>query len=96
MVAVCEKSGVHTKFVPDYYKFISTNPVTEDLNGLPVINIRNVPLTNTVNKCIKRLMDIVGSLVCIILFSPIMAVVAVLVKRVLRARLFLSGKSRSS
>ena len=58
MVAVCEKSGVHTKFVPDYYKFISTNPVTEDLNGLPVINIRNVPLTNTVNKCIKRLMDI--------------------------------------
>ena len=81
MVAVCEKSGVHTKFVPDYYKFISTNPVTEDLNGLPVINIRNVPLTNTVNKCIKRLMDIVGSLVCIILFSPIMAVVAVLVKK---------------
>ena len=81
MVAVCEKSGVHTKFVPDYYKFISTNPVTEDLNGLPVINIRNVPLTNTVNKCTKRLMDIVGSLVCIILFSPIMAVVAVLVKK---------------
>ena len=40
MVAVCEKSGVHTKFVPDYYKFISTNPVTEDLNGLPVINIQ--------------------------------------------------------
>ena len=25
MVAICEKSGVHTKFVPDYYKFISTN-----------------------------------------------------------------------
>ena len=81
MVAVCEKSGVHTKFVPDYYKFISTNPVTEDLNGLPVINIRNVPLTNTVNKCIKRLVDIIGSIVCIILFSPIMAVVAVLVKK---------------
>ena len=81
MVAICEKSGVHTKFVPDYYKFISTNPVTEDLNGLPVINIRNVPLTNTVNKCIKRLVDIIGSIVCIILFSPIMAVVAVLVKK---------------
>lgn len=81
MVAICEKSGVHTKFVPDYYKFISTNPVSGDLNGLPVINIRNVPLTNTVNKCIKRLVDIIGSIVCIILFSPIMAVVAVLVKK---------------
>ncbi|MCI6858900.1 MAG: undecaprenyl-phosphate glucose phosphotransferase [Eubacterium sp.] len=81
IVNMCEKSGVHTKFVPDYYKFISTNPVTEDLNGLPVINIRNVPLTNTVNKFVKRLIDIVGSIVCIILFSPIMAIVAILVKK---------------
>lgn len=81
IVNMCEKSGVHTKFVPDYYKFITTNPVTEDLNGLPVINIRNVPLTNTVNKCLKRLMDIVGSLICIVVFSPIMIVVAILVKK---------------
>ena len=81
IVNMCEKSGVHSKFIPDYYKFIPTNPVTEDLNGLPVINIRNVPLTNTVNKFIKRAIDIVGSLVCIVIFSPIMAVVAILVKR---------------
>ncbi len=81
IVAICEKSGVHTKFIPDYYKFISTNPVTEDLDGLPVVNIRNVPLTNTVNRYVKRTMDLVGSIICIILFSPIMAVVAVLVKQ---------------
>lgn len=81
IVNMCEKSGVHTKFIPDYYKFIPTNPVTEDLNGLPVINIRNVPLTNTVNKFIKRAIDIVGSLVCIVIFSPIMAIVSILVKK---------------
>ena len=38
-------------------------------------------LRSEVQLNIKRLMDIVGSLVCIILFSPIMAVVAVLVKK---------------
>lgn len=81
IVAICEKSGVHTKFVPDYYNFISTNPYTEDLDGLPVINIRNVPLTNTVNRMIKRLIDIIGSIVALIIFSPIMLVVAILVKR---------------
>lgn len=81
IVAVCEKSGTHTKFVPDYYKFISSSPYTEDLNGLPVINIRNVPLTNTTNKIIKRAMDIVGSLICIVLFSPIMIITAILVKK---------------
>ena len=47
IVAVCEKSGVHTKFVPDYNNIIPTRPYTEDLMGLPVINIRHVPLTNT-------------------------------------------------
>lgn len=81
IVKVCEKSGVHTKFVPDYYNFISTRPYTEDLDGLPVINIRNVPLTNTGNRFIKRAIDIFGSLCAIILFSPIMIVVAILVKR---------------
>lgn len=81
IVKICEKSGVHTKFIPDYYKFIPTNPVTEDLNGLPIINIRNVPLTNPMNKFIKRLFDIIGSVICIIIFSPVMLVVAFLVKR---------------
>lgn len=81
IVAVCEKSGTHTKFVPDYYKFISSSPYTEDLNGLPVINIRNVPLTNTTNKIIKRIMDIIGSLVAIIIFSPVMLITAILVKK---------------
>lgn len=81
IVAICEKSGVHTKFVPDYYNFISTNPYTEDLDGLPVINIRNVPLTNTLNRIIKRTIDIIGAITALILFSPIMLVVAILVKK---------------
>ena len=48
--------------------------------GLPVINIRHVPLTNTGNMVIKRAMDIVGATVGIILTSPIMLVSAILVK----------------
>ena len=36
IVALCEKSGVHTKFIPDYNKIIPTKPYTEDILGLPV------------------------------------------------------------
>ena len=72
IAALCEKSGVHTKFIPDYHNIIPTKPYTEDLLGLPVVNIRYVPLSNTFNAMVKRLMDVVGSLCCIILFSPIM------------------------
>lgn len=80
IVALCEKSGVHTKFIPDYNNIIPTKPYTEDLLGLPVINIRYVPLTNTFNMVVKRLMDIGGSIFAIILFSPVMLLAALLVK----------------
>ena len=80
IVDLCEKSGVHTKFIPDYNSLVPSNPYTEDLMGLPVINIRYVPLTNTLNWMLKRTVDIVGSLVGIILFSPIMLIAAIAVK----------------
>ncbi len=80
IVALCEKSGVHTKFIPDYNNIIPTKPYTEDLLGLPVINIRYVPLTNTFNMVLKRLMDIGGSIFAIVLFSPVMLLAAILVK----------------
>ena len=80
IVAECEKSGVHTKFIPDYGNIIPTRPYTEDLLGLPVINIRYVPLSNTFNALIKRLTDIIGAVICIIVFSPVMLTSAILVK----------------
>ncbi len=80
IVTVCEKSGVHTKFIPDYNSLIPSKPYTEDLMGLPVVNIRYVPLTNTGNIFLKRVMDIVGSLVGIAITSPIMLAAALLIK----------------
>ena len=80
MVAECEKSGVHTKFIPDYNRFIPTKPYTEDLQGLPVINIRHVPLNDLLNATMKRGMDLAGAVTALILFSPIMALTAAIIK----------------
>lgn len=80
LVSICEKFGVHTKFIPDYNSVIPSKPYIEDLTGLAVINIRHVPLTNVFNVVIKRFVDIVGSLICIVVFSPVMLVIAILVK----------------
>ena len=80
IVNLCEKSGVHTKFIPDYNRVIPTKPYTEDILGLPVINIRHVPLTNTFYAAIKRAMDIAGAICAIILFSPVMLFSAIMIK----------------
>ena len=77
---MCEKSGVHTKFIPDYNNIIPTKPYTEDLMGLPVINIRHVPLSNPFNQSMKRAVDVLGGLVAVVVFSPVMLIAAILVK----------------
>lgn len=88
IVKECEKSGVHTKFIPDYNSVIPSKPYTEDLMGLPVINIRHVPLTNTLNILGKRSVDILGSLLGIIIFSPIMMIAGIAIKATDGGRVF--------
>lgn len=90
IVNQCEKSGVHTKFIPDYIQVIPNRPYTEDLLGLPIINIRHVPLTNTFNMIIKRIIDIVGSIALIVITSPIMLIITILVKTTSRGPLIYS------
>ncbi|MGI6117356.1 MAG: undecaprenyl-phosphate glucose phosphotransferase [Bilifractor sp.] len=80
LVKECEKSGIHTQFIPDYYNIISTKPYTEDIMGLPVINIRYVPLMNGFNAFIKRVIDIIGSLIAIVIFSPVMLICVIGIK----------------
>ena len=80
VVNACEKAGVMVKLIPDYGPLIPPKPYTEDLQGLPVIHVRRVPLNDSVNAFLKRTVDIIGSLFAIILFSPLMLVTAILVK----------------
>ena len=80
IVDLCEKSGVHTKFIPDYNSLVPSHPYTEDLMGLPVINIRYVPLTNTLNWILKRAVDVLGAVVGIVISSPIMLLAALAVR----------------
>ncbi|MEG0564999.1 MAG: exopolysaccharide biosynthesis polyprenyl glycosylphosphotransferase, partial [Hungatella sp.] len=80
IVSSCEKSGVHTKFIPDYNNMVPTRPYIEDLQGLPVINIRHVPLNDPLNIGMKRGVDIAGALFGIVLFSPVMLITAAMIK----------------
>ena len=80
VVAECEKSGVHTKFAPDYNNIIPTKPYTEDLDGIPVIHVRHVPLSSSYNIVLKRAVDIFGATVALILFAIPMLITAIIVK----------------
>lgn len=80
IVAICEKSGVHTKFIPDYNDAIPTKPYTEDLDGLPVIHVRHVPLSSSFNSAIKRTVDLFGACTALVVFAIPMLITACIIK----------------
>ncbi|MCY6484521.1 undecaprenyl-phosphate glucose phosphotransferase [Clostridium aestuarii] len=80
IIETCEKNGIRTQIIPDYYKYIPARPYVEEIEGLPVINTRYIPLDNLFNKFMKRVFDIAVSMACIVLFSPIMFITTMIIK----------------
>ncbi|HHV31302.1 undecaprenyl-phosphate glucose phosphotransferase [Caproiciproducens sp. LBM24188] len=80
IIEVCEKAGVKSNLLPFYTKYLPTKPYIDEVEGMPLINIRKVPLDNMINSFCKRLFDIVVSLIALIVFSPVMLLTAAGVK----------------
>ena len=80
IIAACEAAGVKLSIIPFYADYMSSSPQFDDLNGLPLLNIRRIPLDNWANAFCKRVLDIVGSGLLLILTSPLMLACAIGVK----------------
>lgn len=80
IIKTCEKNGVRVSIIPDYYSYIPAKPKVAEIDGIPVIYIRDIPLDTYLNKLIKRLFDIIVSTLLIIISAPIMGFIALGVK----------------
>ncbi|SMF68336.1 Undecaprenyl-phosphate glucose phosphotransferase [Paenibacillus uliginis N3/975] len=72
IIAACEKAGVRTLIIPDFFDYLPARPVFDNFAGMPMINVRDIPLDLAANRLFKRVFDIVFSLVAIILTLPVM------------------------
>ncbi len=80
VIAACEKAGVKTNIIPYYYKYVPANPYIDDLDGMPIIDTRHVPLDNVMKNFAKRMFDVVFSLTAILLTLPVMLLASIMVK----------------
>lgn len=80
IIEACEKAGTKVSVIPFYTKYLPARPYIDEIEGLPVINIRKIPLDNLLNNWIKRLFDFFAALLLIILISPLLLITAILVK----------------
>ncbi len=80
IISVCEKTGVRLSIIPFYAGYMPSNPQADELNGIPMLNIRRIPLDNWANAFCKRALDIICSAALLLLTSPIMLICAIGVK----------------
>ena len=80
IITLCNKYGVRFALVPYYSQFMTGDTEVDSLNGIPVLSLRKLPLDYIGNAVIKRGIDIIGSLLLILLTSPIMLLLAIGVK----------------
>ncbi|MCS7204789.1 MAG: undecaprenyl-phosphate glucose phosphotransferase [Leptospiraceae bacterium] len=80
LIKICDSEGIECRIVPSVMDLISHKVRIEDMDGLPVLVLRDIPLNNAYHRFMKRAFDIVFSLFVLILTFPLMILIAILVK----------------
>ena len=81
IVSLAEDEAVEIKIYPDAYQLIISSDLTVgDLSGLPLLPVKNVALDNPINRALKRLLDLLVAWAVLLFGSPIMLLIALLIK----------------
>jgi Undecaprenyl-phosphate glucose phosphotransferase len=90
MLAVVEatnREGVDVHVVPDLLQFIALRARLENLDGVPIISLNDVPLRG-INSLLKRTIDIAISTVALLALAVPFAIIALLIRRTSPGRVF--------
>jgi exopolysaccharide biosynthesis polyprenyl glycosylphosphotransferase len=79
IISLCERGKVSIKVYPDLFQIMAAQISIGDLGGLPLLTVRDVALRGW-RLTLKRAMDLIGSAIGLVLLSPLMLLVAILIK----------------
>jgi putative colanic acid biosynthesis UDP-glucose lipid carrier transferase len=71
--------SISIKFIPDIFGFRLLNQDVYEVAGIPVVQLNGTPMQG-VNRLVKELEDRFLSLIIILLISPVMLIIAILIK----------------
>jgi exopolysaccharide biosynthesis polyprenyl glycosylphosphotransferase len=77
---ILENERMKFMIASDVLGIITKNIDYDEMFGIPVFEVRELPLNFTFNRMVKRTFDIVLSMLALIVFSPVLLIVALLVK----------------
>ena len=81
LVEFCDKNMIRFRVVPDFRAFIFKRVNIDFFDDVPIITLREEPLTDFINRVIKRIFDILFSLTVILLIlSWLYPLIAIIIK----------------
>jgi exopolysaccharide biosynthesis polyprenyl glycosylphosphotransferase len=89
IIKMCEGINIEFMLVPDFIEVMSSKLKVEEINGIPFMKIKSLPM-NIWNNMVKRTFDIIFSLIFLLAISPIMIALIILVKITSKGPLFYS------
>jgi exopolysaccharide biosynthesis polyprenyl glycosylphosphotransferase len=81
VVQICHRELVRFMVIPAFFEVLVSGLHIESIRGVPVLAIGRLPLDRFFGRLIKRLVDLVGGFVGLLLSAPIILLFAILVKR---------------
>tara|TARA_R110002096_G_scaffold425644_1_gene634433 strand:+ start:6390 stop:7799 length:1410 start_codon:yes stop_codon:yes gene_type:complete len=79
VIAKVDYPDVSLKLLPDFYQLVSGLNKTNQIFGMPIIEISPEPMPLW-EKAIKRILDIAISTIVLIVFMPVLVVIGILIK----------------
>lgn len=79
IIAFCERGRATIKIFPDLFQIMASEITIGDLNGLPLLNVRDIALQGW-RLQVKRATDVVGAMIGLVFLSPVLLLIAVLIK----------------
>lgn len=79
LISMCERGRVTVRVYPDLFQIIAGPVNVGELGGIPILTVRDIALTGW-RRIAKRLMDIIGAVFGLVVLSPVMLLLAILIK----------------
>ncbi|BCX05404.1 MAG: undecaprenyl-phosphate glucose phosphotransferase [Candidatus Roseilinea sp.] len=79
VISKCDRSTISIKVLPDQFQIMAGQLSIGELSGLPLLNLRDVALRGW-KLSLKRAVDLIGSAFGLVLLSPLMLLIAILIK----------------
>lgn len=81
IVEICEKNYVEWKIVPGAFDIFLSGLRLQTIGRVPVLGVEELTINRLLSRALKRLIDLVGSAVGLLISSPLILILAAMIKR---------------